>query len=73
MQSELNDDRLLTRGEVQTHFGLSQRFLEVSAVRGDGPPYFRLGRNVRYRVADLRAWIDTRRVSDTAKKRAQST
>lgn len=38
MQTTLNDDRLLSRSEVHSYFGLSQRFLEVSAVRGDGPP-----------------------------------
>lgn len=66
MQSELNGDRLLTRAEVQTHFGLSQRFLEVSASRGDGPPYFKIGRSARYRVSDLRAWIESRRVGHEA-------
>lgn len=70
MQLELNDDLLLTRGEVQTHFGLSQRFLEVSAVRGDGPPYFRIGRSARYRVADLRAWIEDQRVTEATRRPA---
>lgn len=64
MQSDLNDDRLLTRREVQTHFGLSQRYLEVTAMRGDGPPYFRIGRGVRYRVLDLRHWIESKRVTN---------
>lgn len=62
MQQELNDDRLLTRGEVQSYFGLSQRYLEISAVRGSGPPFFRIGRSVRYRVYDLREWISSQRV-----------
>ncbi|WP_290689918.1 MULTISPECIES: hypothetical protein [unclassified Haematobacter] len=30
-------DRLLARPEVGERIGLSRRFLEVSAVRGDGP------------------------------------
>ena len=62
MQTELNADRLLTRAEVQTYFGLSQRYLEISATRGDGPPFFKIGRSVRYRVAELRSWIETREV-----------
>ena len=50
MQSELfPDDRLLSRPEVHTHFGLTQRFLEVAAVKGNGPPFIKLGRSVRYR------------------------
>ena len=67
----LTDDRLLTRAEVQTHFGLSQRFLEISAVRGDGPPMVKIGRSVRYLVADLRQWIEARRVNSTSQEVAQ--
>lgn len=66
MQQTLTDERLMTRAEVQTHFGLTQRFLEVSAVRGDGPPMVKIGRSVRYRVADLRDWITARRVNSTS-------
>lgn len=62
MQDSLNPDRLLTRSEVHTTFGLTQRYLEVAAVRGGGPPMVKIGRAVRYRVADLRDWIDARRV-----------
>lgn len=61
-------DKLLTRAEVEMNFGLSRRFLEVSAVRGDGPPMVKIGRSVRYRVADLRTWIDARRVNSTSDK-----
>ena len=62
MQPHLNDDRLLSRSEVHSYFGLSQRFLEVSAVRGDGPPMVKIGRSVRYRAGDLRTWIESCRV-----------
>lgn len=62
MQTTLNDDRLLSRSEVHSIFGLTQRFLEVSAVRGDGPPMVKIGRSVRYRVGDLRTWIESCRV-----------
>jgi len=68
MQQTLTDERLMTRAEVQTHFGLTQRFLEVSAVRGDGPPMVKIGRSVRYRVADLRDWIAARRVNSTSQE-----
>lgn len=62
MQTILNDDRLLSRSEVHSYFGLTQRFLEVSAVRRDGPPMVKIGRSVRYRVGDLRTWIESCRV-----------
>lgn len=58
MEEVPNNDRLLSRPEVQKHFGISQRFLEVAAVRGDGPPVVKIGRSVRYQVRDIRAWIN---------------
>lgn len=61
-------DRLLSRAEVEVHFGLSRRFLEVSAVRGDGPPMIRINRAVRYKVADIRGWIERHRVNSTSEQ-----
>ncbi len=68
MQSnDLSPDRLLSRNEVEALFGISRRYLEVSAVRGDGPSMIRVGaRMVRYRVRDLRDWIDANRVTSTS-------
>lgn len=71
MNEQLQPDRLLSRAEVEVNFGLSRRFLEVSAVRGDGPPMVKIGRSVRYRVADLREWIESRRVTSTAQELGQ--
>jgi len=51
-------DLLLSRTEVESHFGISKRFLEVTGLKADGPPYIRIGRSVRYRAQDIRAWID---------------
>lgn len=51
--------RLLTRDEVEDLFGLSKRWLEVAATRGEGPPIVRISpRMVRYRVSDIEAWIE---------------
>ncbi len=70
-ESSLSHDRLLTRAEVEVNFGLSRRYLEISAVRGDGPPMVKIGRSVRYLVADLRQWIEARRVNSTSQEVAQ--
>jgi predicted DNA-binding transcriptional regulator AlpA len=65
--NEFNPERLLTRDEVEDLFGISRRYLEISAVRGDGPPMIRIGsRMVRYRLRDLRDWIDAHRVVSTS-------
>lgn len=52
-----SDERLLTRTQVEERFGIPKRFLEVAAMKREGPPIVRLGRSVRCRQADLRAWI----------------
>ena len=61
-------DKLLTRAEVEARFGLTRRFLEVAAVKGNGPTMVRIGRGVRYRVQDVRDWIDARRVTSTSEE-----
>lgn len=71
MQEQFQDDRLLSRSEVHTHFGLTQRFLEVSACRGGGPPMIKIGRSVRYRVLDIRNWIEDHKVQSTSQAAAQ--
>lgn len=58
--------KLMTRSDVQETFGISKRFLEMAAFRGDGPPYVKIGRLVRYRPDDLQAWIDDQRIDPAA-------
>jgi predicted DNA-binding transcriptional regulator AlpA len=53
-----DDDRLLTRQEVEDRFGVGKRYLELATMRGEGPRVVRVGRLVRYRIRDIRAWIE---------------
>lgn len=53
-----DEDRLLSRLEVEQQFGITKRFLEIAACRGDGPKLVRIGRLVKYRPRDIRDWID---------------
>lgn len=53
-----DDERLLTRAEVEQRFGISKRFLEIAASRQEGPRIVRLGRSVRYRPSDVRRWLE---------------
>ena len=57
MKSEIGN-RLLTRDEVQDCFGISKRFLEVAAMKREGPRICRIGRSVRYRIDDIHRWIE---------------
>lgn len=64
---DLSPERLLNRQEVEDLFGFpTKRFLEVAALRGDGPPMHKIGRSVRYSVADLRVWLHAHRVAHTS-------
>jgi len=53
-----SDDQLMTRQDVEKRFGIRKRYLEVADLKGTGPTRIIIGRLVRYRAKDIRAWID---------------
>jgi predicted DNA-binding transcriptional regulator AlpA len=65
----LSGEKLLTRAEVEDAFGFpTKRYLEIAAMGNDGPPIVRFGRTVRYRVSDLRGWIQSHCAQDRISK-----
>jgi len=66
IDSRVSEDRLLNRLEVEKRFGIPKRFLELAVSRGEGPPFVRYGRTVRYRVSDLQVWINAKRIDPEA-------
>ena len=58
--------RLLTQREAALALRLSERTLERLRVSGGGPCFVKAGRAVRYREADIEAWIADRVVSSTS-------
>ena len=48
--------------------GMSEQFLRQSRMDGvrvnrtAGPPYHKIGRSIRYKISDLTAWLDSRRI-----------
>jgi predicted DNA-binding transcriptional regulator AlpA len=50
--------------------GLSRSNLEKLRVAGSGPPFVKYGKAVRYRVADLNAWIEAHVVTSTSQPTA---
>lgn len=58
--------RLLTQAEAAELLCLSERTLERLRVTGTGPRFVRLGRSVRYRLADVEAWVTARVVGSTS-------
>jgi len=62
-------DRLLVdTGGAAARLCLAESTLEKLRVSGDGPPFVKLGRAVRYRLADLDAWASERVVQSTSQK-----
>lgn len=58
--------RLTTEQEEAKRLQLSRRTLQAWRTRGDGPPYTKLGRAVRYNPAEVDAWIASRARRHTA-------
>jgi excisionase family DNA binding protein len=60
--------RLLTQSEAAKMLRLSERTLERLRLQGGGPKFVKANRSVRYREADLEAWIAARVVSSTSEE-----
>lgn len=60
-----NDD-FVTTEQSAADLKLSPKTLEGWRVRGDGPPYFKFGRSVRYRRSLNAAWAAERQRKSTA-------
>ena len=53
-------ERLLTPKEAAVFLRVSTSWLAKARMRGDGPPYAKLGRSVRYRKDALAQWLKSR-------------
>jgi len=63
MEPHALPSRLLTRCEAAVYLGVQPQTLASWAVTGRyGLPLVKVGRSVRYRVADLEAWLSARTV-----------
>lgn len=54
---------LLTRPEAAARLAVPTGTLAAWASRGQGPPFIKLGRAVRYRPDDLDAWISSNTIA----------
>lgn len=59
--------KLMSRDDIEAEYGLSRRWLELAAWRGDGPPMIRVTRNmVRYDRDAFEDWLAARTVDPEA-------
>jgi hypothetical protein len=54
-----------TRG-ASHHSGLSKSYLEKLRVVGGGPPFIKVGKAVRYKLADLDTWLAEQKRGSTS-------
>ena len=65
---ELDADEAIDTSEFARMIGQSPITVAQSRARGEGPPFFRVGRRtVRYRLGTVREWIADRTVGKVAK------
>ena len=59
---------LLTPKEAATRLKVSLSWLAKARMRGDGPPYIRIGRSIRYTEAALMQWMKSRQRLSTCEQ-----
>ena len=61
-------DTLVDRETAGAAVHLSLAAMELAAIKGNGPPYIRIGRRALYRKSDVLDWIEKngQRVENTA-------
>lgn len=48
---------LLTQDQAAAYLGMTGPALAQRRTRGDGPPYVKVGKFIRYRATDIDAWL----------------
>jgi len=59
---------LISTPEAAKIIGFEESTLEAWRCRGGGPPFVKLGRAVRYRLADLNDWVESRVRNNTIER-----
>jgi hypothetical protein len=57
---------LLTPKETASRYKVSLSWLAKARMRGDGPPFIKVGRAVRYTEAGLQQWLKSRQRLSTS-------
>jgi hypothetical protein len=59
---------LMTPYDAATVLKVSLSWLAKARMRGDGPPYIRVGRSIRYADVALTQWMKSRQRSSTSEQ-----
>ena len=58
--SDFVQQLILNTKNAARYVGMSTSYLNRARIHGGGPRYLKIGRSVRYRVADLDLWLGER-------------
>jgi len=61
---------LLDSAQLAKLLGMNPNWPATARLRGDGPPFLKLGRMVRYRRGDVEQWLDGQRRTHTDTQRS---
>jgi predicted DNA-binding transcriptional regulator AlpA len=67
-ESDQSRERLLTARDAADRLRLSPSWLAKARMRGDGPPFLKLGRSVRYGESALAKWTRARTRNSTSER-----
>lgn len=62
MNENTSQNATIHEPEAARYIGLSVAWLRQSRMRGRGPAFVRIGRAIRYRLADLEAYLSAHRI-----------
>jgi hypothetical protein len=57
---------MLTTAALARKLGISRQSLAIWRLKGSGPPYYKAGSRVLYRVSDVEKWLEDRRHLSTS-------
>jgi predicted DNA-binding transcriptional regulator AlpA len=68
LEEDERAERLLTTKDADNLLRLSQSWLAKARMQGNGPPYVKLGRAIRYREGTLVQWLRSRQRLSTSEQ-----
>lgn len=64
----ISGERLLTVRDAANVLRLSESWLAKARMRGDGPPFVKIGRSIRYGESALRDWVKSQTRRSTSEQ-----
>ena len=63
-----SSEQLINESELADILGMSNRYVQQLRMDGGGPIFHKLGRSVRYRMADVDDWLNGKRLAHTSEQ-----